>query len=201
MDRHVVIFDFDETIVLENSLAFLFKQLSGPGYWLKAMPVVIKSLLTFTFGYKLHRAVKQCLYLKIMTDVTVKDIQVAGNIASMVLTSNKPVIERLIEAKKRGDFVIIATASPQIYIASIVDAMGLKVDLVIGTHIDLTHGIIIGEECSRVAKWIAVKKRLKNLSLITTTAYGNRPDDVHMLEQVDRGFIVSAGSIVQHKII
>ncbi|NRD72869.1 haloacid dehalogenase-like hydrolase [Shewanella sp. VB17] len=201
MDRHVVIFDFDQTMVLENSLGFLFKQLSGPYYWLNAVPVVIKSLLTFTFGYKLRRAVKQCLYSKILTGMTVNDIQVTGKMASAALTSNQPIIDRLIEATNRGNFVIVATASPQVYIASIVNAMGLNVDLVIGTHIDLTRGIVIGQECSRVAKWIAVKEQLNKLSLLSTTAYGNQPDDVHMLEQVDHGFIVTAGSIVQHHII
>jgi phosphatidylglycerophosphatase C len=201
MDHQVVIFDFDETMVLENSLGFLFKQLSGPGYWLSALPVVVKSLVTFKFGYKLRRAVKQRLYSKILTGMTVKDIQVAGNAVSMKLTQNKPVIDRFIEAKKRGDFVIIATASPQIYIAAIVSSMGLDVDVVIGTHIDLEHGTIIGEECSRVAKWVAVEAVLKTQSRITTTAFGNKPDDIYMLEQVDRGFIVTGDSIFQHKLI
>lgn len=133
--------------------------------------------------------------------MTVNDIQVTGKMASAALTSNQPIIDRLIEATNRGNFVIVATASPQVYIASIVNAMGLNVDLVIGTHIDLTRGIVIGQECSRVAKWIAVKEQLNKLSLLSTTAYGNQPDDVHMLEQVDHGFIVTAGSIVQHHII
>lgn len=200
MEHHVVIFDFDETMVLENSLGFLFKQLSGPFYWLRAVPVVVQSLVTLKFGHKLRRAVKQRLYSKILTGVSVKNIQMAGNAIAMKLTKNAPVIDQLIEAKKQGDIVIIATASPQIYVAAIVYAMGLEVDVVIGTNIDLKYGTIIGEECSREAKWLAVEEVLKTLSGNATTAFGNRPDDIYMLEQVDRGFVVSGDSIVRHKV-
>jgi len=188
-------------MVLENSLGFLFKQLSGPGYWLSAVPAVVRSLVTLKFGYKLRRAVKQRLYSAFLTGETEKAIQMAGCAVSMRLTKNEPVISRLIEAKKRGDIVIVATASPQIYVAAIVSSLGLEVDVVIGTNIDLEHGVIIGEECSREAKWVAVQEVLKTLGRIATTAFGNRPDDVYMLEQANRGYIVSGNSIVRHNVI
>ena len=199
--RHVVIFDFDETMVLENSLSFLFKQLSRPSYWVYAVPAVAQSLIKFNFGYKLRRAVKKSLYLKFLTGVTENKVRMAGCEVAMMLTKNEPIMNRLLESVKNGDAVIVATASPQIYVDAILSSMGIRVDMVIGTKIDLDKGIIIGEECSRDAKWVAVREALKNFNCISTTGFGNSPDDEYMLEQVDRGFIVSGKNIVQHNTV
>jgi HAD superfamily phosphoserine phosphatase-like hydrolase len=195
MNNRAVVFDFDETLVLQNSLGLMFKCIATNNYWITAIPAVIRSVLIGQFGYRLRRNIKQALYGKYLAGVNPRDLQEAGKLAAKQLTVNVPVMNALKIAKTQGDVVIVATASPRIFVAAILDEMKVDLDKVIGTEIDLEMGQIIGEECSRQAKWNALSKELNKLRIQKTLAYGNAPDDIYMLKKVDEGFLVEGGSI------
>ena len=113
---------------------------------------------------------------------------------------NNNVMDALKTANERGETVVIATASPRIYVTGILDELKVNRFKVIGTEIDLETGCIFGEECSREVKWHTVTKELYNLEIGTITGYGNAPDDLFMLKQVDQGFLVKGLLVSQYGI-
>jgi HAD superfamily phosphoserine phosphatase-like hydrolase len=198
MKKQVVIFDFDETMVLENSLGYLFKSIGGRFYWLTAIPAVLASIASLKFGYKLRRAVKDKLYAKHLTEMSIESVTKIGRNVAGQLSQNMSVIHKLYEAKQAGHYIVVATASPQLYVAAIVREMGLPVDVIIGTSIHFELGCINGDECSRESKWKAVSRLLSCDDNVITTAYGNNPDDNYMLSCVDHGFVVKGSAITPY---
>jgi|TARA_B110001469_G_C9644259_1_gene324978 phosphatidylglycerophosphatase C len=192
----VTVFDFDETLVLENSLGYLFEELANKAYWTAAIPAVIKSFLCLNFGYKLRLNVKKSLYKRHLKGCSESVIYQAGTSAAGRLTINIKVMDQLKLANELGETIIIATASPRVYVSAILDKLGVPRSKVIGTEVDLGTGHISGGECSREAKWDAVREELKTLQVSTIKAYGNAPDDLFMLKQVDQGFLVK-GSLIR----
>ena len=196
----VTVFDFDETLVLENSLGYLFEELANKAYWTAAIPTVIKAFLCLNFGYKLRLSVKKSLYKRHLKGCSGSVIYQAGTLAAGRLTINIKVMDQLKLANELGETIIIATASPRVYVSAILDKLGVPRSKVIGTEIDLETGQISGGECSREAKWDAVSKELKTLEVSTIKAYGNAPDDLFMLKQVDQGFVVKGSLISFYKL-
>jgi phosphoserine phosphatase len=104
-------------------------------------------------------------------------------------------MQKLNEANTNGKLVIIATASPRIYVSAILDAMQVKRFTVIGTEINFETGEIIGKECSREEKWNAIIQKTKKMNINIVSAYGNLPDDLFLLQRVVHGFIVKGPKI------
>ncbi|MFT6386918.1 MAG: HAD superfamily phosphoserine phosphatase-like hydrolase [Cellvibrionaceae bacterium] len=199
MSKTVAVFDFDETLVLENSLGYLFQSVAGKCYWTSAIPAITKSIFACDYGYKLRLNVKKKLYETYLKGVSEDSVYQAGIAASSKLTVNANAMNELELASERGEIVIIATASPRIYVTAILDELNVNRFKVIGTEVDFESGHILGKECSREEKWNAVTKELQSLNVDKITAYGNAPDDLFMLEQVDQGFIVKGQSVTPYK--
>jgi phosphatidylglycerophosphatase C len=199
MPTTVAVFDFDETLVLENSLGYLFQEVASKTYWTAAIPAITKSVLRWKFGYKLRLSVKQALYKKHLKGVSENSVYQAGTATAVRLTVNSNAMDELKSANERGETVVIATASPRIYVTAILDELNVHRFKVIGTEVDFEAGHILGEECSREAKWRAITKELQGLEVGNITGYGNAPDDLFMLNQVDQGFLVKGPSVSQYK--
>jgi len=197
MSKTVVVFDFDETLVIENSLSHLFQGVAGKNYWVSAIPAIIKSIFLFEFGYKLRLRVKKKLYAAHLMGVSETSVYQAGTAAAAKLTVNSHVMNELEIADERGDVVLIATASPRIYVTAILDELKVNRFKIIGTEVNFESGHILGKECSCEEKWNAVTKELESLDIDKITAYGNAPDDLFMLKQVDQGFVVK-GEVIKH---
>ncbi|WP_428036459.1 HAD family hydrolase [Amphritea sp.] len=198
MNNQVVIFDFDETLVLENSLGFMFQGVASKSYWLAALPAVVRSFLSGQFGFRLRRNIKQALYEKHLAGVSSETIRKAGVEAASRLTVNTVTLSRLTAAQARGDTVIVATASPRLFVSAVLDQLNICTEKVIGTEIDFATGAIIGDECSRQAKWTAVFREIGGMKFKRSLAYGNAPDDIFMLEQVDEGFLVKGQKVSRY---
>lgn len=200
MKTTVVVFDFDETLVLENSLGYLFQAIAGKMYWTAAISAITKSIFRLEFGYRFRLSVKQALYKKHLKGVSESSIYHAGTLAASRLTVNSNVMEVLKSANERGENVVIATASPRIYVTGILDELKVNRFKVIGTEVDFEAGCILGEECSREVKWLSISKELNSLEVGSITGYGNAPDDLFMLKQVDQGFLVKGPLVCQYGI-
>jgi HAD superfamily phosphoserine phosphatase-like hydrolase len=188
--KTVTVFDFDETLVLENSLSYLFKEIAGKYFWCSAIPAVVKSIFLYQFGYKLRINVKKKLYETYLQGVSELSVYQAGTAAASKLTVNTQVMMQLELANERGELVLIATASPRVYVTAILDELKIDYFKIIGTEVDFEIGHILGKECSREEKWNSVSKELKDYNFGKIRAYGNAPDDLFMLSQVDEGFLV-----------
>jgi HAD superfamily phosphoserine phosphatase-like hydrolase len=197
MSKTVTVFDFDETLVLENSLSYLFQGVASSIYWVYAIPAIAKSIFLCQFGYKLRLCVKKKLYGVHLKGVSERTVYEAGTAAASRLTVNTKVMNQLELANERGEIVVIATASPRIYVTAILDELKVNRFKIIGTEVDFESGQILGTECSCEEKWNAVSNELQSYEFDKIRAYGNAPDDLFMLSQVDEGFIVK-GQLVTH---
>jgi phosphoserine phosphatase len=185
MSKTVTVFDFDETLVLENSLSYLFQGVASSIYWVYAIPAIAKSIFLCQFGYKLRLCVKKKLYGVHLKGVSERTVYEAGTAAASRLTVNTKVMNQLELANERGEIVVIATASPRIYVTAILDELKVNRFKIIGTEVDFEE------------KWNAVSNELQSYEFDKIRAYGNAPDDLFMLSQVDEGFIVK-GQLVTH---
>jgi len=197
INKKAVIFDFDETLVLQNSLKQMFRIIGGNLYWLPIVLLVIRSIALGKFGYKLRKKIKNTLYKKYIKDTSKEIIYQTGLKAASSLTVNENVMSKLEAANLREDIVIVATASPRVYVSAILDALDIKRCLVIGTEIDFLTGKIIGKECSRDAKWTAIVKETAGMKIKSITAYGNIPDDLFMLKKANNGFVIKGSKIIK----
>jgi phosphoserine phosphatase len=177
----------------------LFQEVASKNYWISAIPAVFLSMLRLNFGYKLRLSVKKTLYKKYLKGVSESRVHQAGTAAAARLTVNNNVMDELKLANERGETVIIATASPRIYVTAILDTLKVHRFKVIGTEFDFRAGRILGEECSQESKWRALTKELQGLDVGNIAGYGNAPDDIFMLEQVNQGFLIKGLSVSQYK--
>ena len=198
MSNQIIIFDFDETLVLENSLRFMFQGVASKSYWLAALPAVVRSFISGQFGFRLRRNIKQALYEKHLAGLSPESVHKAGVDAASKLTINTVVMNELTAAQARGDMVMVATASPRLFVSGILDQLNICIEKVIGTEIDFETGAIIGDECSREAKWTAAFREIDSMACKRSLAYGNAPDDIFMLEQVDEGFLVKGQQVSKY---
>ena len=215
----VAVFDFDETIVLENSLGLLFSYVVGSrAYVFKALPAIVAYIKKPGSFYDLRKLIKRRLYHACLLNQPANNLIHAGSFAAKKLTLNPRVVELLKRHAESKDFLLIATASPWQYVQSILESLDIPFNKVIGTELasssDDGHkegdieegdrvltGSLVGEECSRDHKWQRIEACFKELNIgdCPVVAYGNRPDDVQMLEQVNTGYVVSGRNITLFK--
>ncbi|ARU54692.1 MAG: haloacid dehalogenase-like hydrolase [Pseudomonadales bacterium] len=218
MDRTtaIAVFDFDETIVFENSLGLLFQHATGSRtYFLHAIPAILSFLFTsqaYQSGayYQLRKAIKQRLYRHCLQGRSMATLESAGKFAATKLTLNPGVVEHLKQHRQQGDYILIATASPWQYVEAILSAQNIPFDKVIGTELSIAssasdnaalRGQINGEECSRDHKWQRIQETLIGAGFKpeSLTAFGNDPDDIPMLRQATLGYIVSGTDITAYQ--
>lgn len=210
----IAVFDFDETIVIENSLGQLFRYVTGSQWYVvKALPAIIRYVIKPGNFYYLRKLVKFHLYHSCLSGRSVDSLNQAGVFALKHLTFNPVVVDHLKQHVAEGDIVIIATASPWLYVQSILKTQGVPFDSIIGTELEIhdepsrnnqssrLSGYLLGEECSRNNKWLKIEAHILELGLpnYELVAYGNRPDDVDLLQQADTGYVVSGRKITLFK--
>lgn len=203
---NVAVFDFDETIVLENSLGHLFRHATGnPFYVFKAWPAIYRFVMKPGSYYHLRKCIKRRMYHACLSNVDVEKLTTAGVFAAKRMTVNPEVVSRVIIHIQKGDYVLIATASPYQYVQSILEDLKIPFNKVIGTklceqpklgsasNLKTLTGSMSGEECSRKEKWTRIESCLsaEGINASKITAYGNDPDDIYMLQQADTGYVVA----------
>jgi len=196
--KKIAVFDFDETLVEENSLSYLFKFLLGnKPLFLYLFPILIDKR---TYLGKIKSVIKQRLYKRSLTGHTSENVYQAGRAAANKLTQIKKVVERLTELERQGVEIWIITASPQPFIQGVVDELHWPVTRVIGTLLDAEQGVLngsVGEECQKEEKVRRFDGMVKqeNLSLNVLEGYGNLPVDIPMLGLAEQQFYVKDGKL------
>jgi phosphatidylglycerophosphatase C len=117
--------------------------------------------------------------------------------AHLRLAVRPEVVARLAEHLDRGHVVVVASASPSLYVARIAEALGAHgaaaTDLEVGPDHTLT-GRYDGRNCRGAEKLRKVTALLESLGAGTTRplyAYGNSRGDLRLLEAADRPVDVS----------
>jgi len=189
----IALFDFDETLVQENSLNFLFKHFLGNRpLAIQLLPLLFKAS-TYQQGIKV--SIKTYLYNKSLNGKRQEQLFAAGIALFDKVTPIIEVVDLMKKLNNAGIEIWIVTASPESYISGIVDQLGWPVKRVIGTTMVEQNGMLTGEiesECQEQEKVVRLKRIFRNdhQGYDIVQAYGNLPVDIPMLKMAKNSFYV-----------
>jgi len=190
---NLAIYDFDHTLTTKDSffvfLGFLcgkVKSLSALLYVISIYPLQSKELKN-KIGFKSF--VKTKLIDLLVTGRTVEDCTNAAIKARQVQVIKNDVFDTLIDHLDKGNSIVIASGALSLYLPELV--RDIPNDGIICTNISTENGIVTGKmtngNCVRFRKkeliqeWIETQEK-KGIFFDEIYAYGNPPDDDHMME-------------------
>jgi len=196
--KKIAIFDFDETLVKENSLSFLFKYFLGRRpLFTYLFPILAKRQVSRKI---IKNEIKRHFYMLSLNNKSNELVFEAGVNTAEKLTPIKPVLERMMDLHAQGVDIWIITASPQFFIEGIVNKLKWPVERVIGTLLKEDGNVLnglIGTECQIEEKVVRFNALISDekLTCIVKEAYGNLPVDIPMLELAEKMFYVTNGQL------
>ncbi|WP_108649399.1 HAD-IB family phosphatase [Dongshaea marina] len=198
----LALFDFDQTLILENSLGTLFKEVSRRK---RLWPLLIPEFLK---GKMLRRGVrttiKHKLYHRCLHQSDEQRLREIGQQCADRFTINQPVFHQLSELAASGIQVWVVTASPRPFIEGVIQGLGWPVARVVGTELlESEPGLYSGRyenECSHHHKELRLNSLFKEEGLTPeiVEAYGNLPADRELLSMAKKGFAVKGARIRLH---
>lgn len=197
--QKLAFFDFDETLIKENSLANLFKEVTGRKF---LFPYVLSLVLqpnTYRKGIKW--SIKRRLYKCCLSGVTEKELFSVGRTVSEKLNPITNVTEKLHELYANDYKIWIITATPTLFVKGIINAWQWPVDRVIGTELYQQNEVYtgeLGEECMREEKVKRIKKIIdeEELNISIEISYGNLPVDIPMMSLALKSYAVKNEKIL-----
>lgn len=196
--NNIAIFDFDETLVEENSLSLLFRHFLGnKPLFIYLFPII----LNFRIYIGSIKSVIKCRLYKIaLTKRSKMEVFQSGRSAADKLTPIQPVVDRMMSLHAQGIEVWIITASPQEFIEGVVAQLEWPIKRVIGTLLKEENNVLTGlisEECQTDEKVIRFNKLMKDekIQCRVKEAYGNLPVDIPMLGLAEKKFCVTDGKL------
>ena len=194
----LALFDFDETLIRENSLSTLFKarRCCGP-LWLETLAIF--------FHYRVYReglrqAVKHRLYRRCLAFATETELLRHGREQAHGFHPIQETIQRLWALHEDGVEIWIVTATPRPFVQGIIEALAWPVARILGTELPTMDGHNyngeLHRECSHSEKACRLREELADWPGTIVAAYGNAPADQPMLAMAQHGFVVRKGRIV-----
>ncbi len=196
--RRVAIFDFDNTLILGDSLMPFLRYAVGP---IRAYATAIEGIVRYAVlraqgkeTASLRTSVKDFLLHRLLKGHTRDELSKAIAKTCQWQRVNEPVMQTLREHRERGDMIVIASGSLDVYLGELL--RGVPHDVLICTDIGVQNGILTGEmingNCVRLKKAERLKAWLETHGPFDETfGYGNYPHDVPMLNLVKHRVIVS----------
>lgn len=189
----IALFDFDETLIKENSLTTLFKEVAGK-------KVLFPELLTLAFKPDTYKigikfSIKKRLYQRCISGVSENALFSAGKVAAIKLNPIAEVSKKLHQLQQQNCKIWIVTATPTLFVKGIISIWNWPVTQIIGTELDKYCSVYTGEfskECiqeekkRRILELIAKEKQQTFIKV----AYGNLPVDIPMLKLALKSYIV-----------
>lgn len=193
----VVVADFDETLVYENTLLPLFAQVARKPMF----RVVLKALVAgeiFSLGP--HQAIKAQMYREILNGQTIEQIEQAARGIANNVRVNVAAME--IVRSNSGDDTqfVVASASLEEVVRTILEEKNITANRVIGTIAaksgNAYTGELIGGECVGRRKAVTVQSVLaQHYTGYRVVALGNLPPDRALLKLADEAFVVDGDNI------
>lgn len=196
--KKIAVFDFDETLVKENSLSFLFKFFLGRRpLFTYLLPIFIKQKIS---RKTIKNSIKQHFYMLSLNKKSNELVFQAGLDTAEKLTPIKSVVDRMMSLHAQGVEIWIITASPQYFIEGIVNKLQWPVERVIGTLLKEDDNVLngfIGTECQIEEKVVRFNSLIAGEKLTCTVVegYGNLPVDIPMLDLAEKKFYVKNGRL------
>ncbi len=191
--QKLAFFDFDETLIKENSLANLFKEVTGRKFLFPYALSLVLQPNTYREGIKW--SIKRRLYKCCLAGVTEKELFSAGRTVAERLNPITNVTEELHELYANDYKIWIITATPTLFVKGIITEWQWPVDRVIGTELYKHNEVYtgeLGEECMREEKVKRIQEIIKDkgLNISIEVSYGNLPVDIPMMSLALKSYSV-----------
>lgn len=193
----LALFDFDETLIRENSLGALFKAQGRCGpLWLEASAIFFHDRV---YRQGIRQAIKHQLYSRCLAHATDADLLRHGRALAGRFHPIPETLRRLRTLHEDGVDIWVVTATPRPFVQGIVETLDWPVRRVLGTELPTLDGLHysgwLQGECWREEKVRRLREALADWSGEILVAYGNAPADLPMLAMAQRGFVVRKGKI------
>ncbi|HEX6492443.1 MAG TPA: HAD-IB family hydrolase [Candidatus Dormibacteraeota bacterium] len=192
--RAVAAFDFDGTLSRRDSLVPFLRRLCGDPRVLGAILSRLPVLVAAGAGRVPRGRAKEALLRPLIGGRRLADVEpVAEEFARRLLGTGMwgPGVERLGWHRARGDEVVIVSASPELYLAHVGRALGVRAVLATGLEVDAA-GRLTGrlrgdnvrgaEKVARLDAWLGG-------DAAEVWAYGDSDGDRQLLARADHGFV------------
>ena len=161
----VAVFDFDETLVHENSLVMLYREMAHTPLWWTALRGACRKDRALL---GLHKAVKAQMYDAMLRGRAVEELATFGERLAPRLSVITPVLAELEAHRAAGATLVVASASLEVVVAEILRLKGISVDHVLGSVPaslgGLCDGGLISGECVGTAKAERLAAALHNIA-------------------------------------
>ena len=196
MTRGVAIFDLDHTLTRQDSFPMWIAILVG---WRRTLRAFAMAGFALRPGRgDLRGIVKEAILRWSIQGATLAEAQAAGRLLGTRIRWRENIVAALKEHQAAGRTILIATGAPEIYVAPLLRAAGIKADAVLGTALELVDGKLTGQlagpNCVRAAKAELVTAWLKeNGPFSESWGYGNPPHDDAMLALTNHATAIKTG--------
>ena len=190
----VAIFDFDGTLIHQESMAMFLCAIAGKKAFTSACCIAgIKAAMTIS-GHRLDifraEVLRRALVGKTLTQAWRATERVFTRINWIKRTT-----EALIRHKDEGCHILVATGSLSIYVSGLLMMKGIPVDGLLATEIGLNGDVLTGEmitaSCTGVEKARRVREWLFSGRVDGPIwGYGNLPHDSAMLALTDHPTVI-----------
>ena len=199
--KTVVVADFDETLVHENTLIPLYKHLSTKPM-IQVVARVFGSLHWLKIG--LHQAIKAQMYREILAGREEKVVRDTAKEIAKTINVNECSLEKLNQYRDAGAVVVVASASLEPFVETVLEEKNIRVDRVIGSIPVQDNGIytsdLLGGECVGKQKAERSKKVLERYySGYRVIVLGNLPADRALMNLADEAYVVDGEDIRKYR--
>jgi phosphatidylglycerophosphatase C len=191
--RVVAAFDFDGTLSRRDSLVPFLRRACGDAAVAAAILSRLPVLLAAAAGRVTRGRAKEALLRPLLGGRRVAELEtVVEAFARRLLASGMwpPGMERLEWHRRRGDDVVIVSASPELYLAAVGRALGARAVLATGLEVDAAGrltGRLAGPNVRGAEKVVRLDAWL-GPGPAEVWAYGNSDGDRELLARADHGF-------------
>jgi HAD superfamily hydrolase (TIGR01490 family) len=193
MSRGVAVFDLDHTLTRQDSFPMWIAILVG---WRRTLRAFTMAGFAVRPGRSdLRGRAKETILRWSVRGATMAEAQAAGRLLGQRIRWRENILAALHTHREAGRLIVIATGAPELYVAPLLRAAGIKADAVIGTGLEILNGKLTGrlagancvrdEKARRVADWMTA-----NGPFTESWGYGNRPHDLAMLALTQHQTIV-----------
>jgi phosphatidylglycerophosphatase C len=198
----IAVFDFDGTLTHRDSLLPFLKNLVGLNKFLRGLLLKSPILIAYFLKFISNHQAKEALLTYFLSGRSHSELQLfSAQFVQQQLPHllKSEAINRLHWHQEQGHFIVIVSASLELYLAPWAQTVGIP--LVVGTQLqvldDVVTGNIQGENCYGAEKIKRLNMALGTLSHYCIYAYGDSKGDRELLSHADYAFYRSFISPIQ----
>ncbi|KAF0137519.1 MAG: HAD-superfamily hydrolase [Rhodospirillaceae bacterium] len=187
------VFDFDQTLIRQESLAMFLQTMAGGRYVSAYCAAGVKAVMTASSGERLN-VFRTEMFRRTLAGKPVAQAQEAARRVFARLDWIGATMEALARHKDRGRCILVATGSLSVYMPALLELKGIRVDGLLATEIGIEGSVFTGEmataSCTGTEKARRVREWLAGIDDGPVWGYGNLPHDRAMLALTDYPTVV-----------